>query len=159
MCHSHFHLHHPRSLKALPTDPAVCDLFDPTWCKCVKVVFRKYLASITLSVSSLPHSQSLPGSTAKCRGSILCSESVRGITTADRDGEKYSEKKVQSSRDTKYSCACVGFQGYNCAQKPLAQVFRVSPVLSSLSSLWSHDKRSILQTQSSSLQHYYLSFH
>lgn len=26
---------------------------------------RTYLASITLSVSSLPHSQSLPGSTAK----------------------------------------------------------------------------------------------
>lgn len=49
---------------------------------------RPYLASITLSVSSFPHSQSFPGSTAKCRGSILYSESVRGITTVERDGKK-----------------------------------------------------------------------
>lgn len=42
-------------------------------------------ASRALSLSSLPHSQSFPGSTAKCRGSSLCSESVRGITAATEE--------------------------------------------------------------------------
>lgn len=45
-----------------------------------KVTERSYLASLVLSLSSFPHSQSFPGSTAKCKGSNLCSESVRGIT-------------------------------------------------------------------------------
>lgn len=44
-----------------------------------------YWARRALSLSSFPHSQSFPGSTAKCRGSNLCSESVRGIT-AGREG-------------------------------------------------------------------------
>lgn len=45
-----------------------------------------YWASLALSLSSFPHSQSFPGSTAKCRGSSLCSESVRGITAGtERD--------------------------------------------------------------------------
>lgn len=46
-----------------------------------------YFASLVLSLSSLPHSQSLPGSTAKCRASSLCSESVSGIT-ARNEGQK-----------------------------------------------------------------------
>jgi len=45
-----------------------------------KVTEKPYLASLVLSLSSFPHSQSFPGSTAKCKGSNLCSESVRGIT-------------------------------------------------------------------------------
>lgn len=46
-----------------------------------------YFASLALSLSSLPHSQSLPGSTAKCSASSLCSESVSGMT-AGREGQK-----------------------------------------------------------------------
>jgi len=46
----------------------------------IEVTGRSYLASLVLSLSSFPHSQSFPGSTAKCKGSSLCSESVRGIT-------------------------------------------------------------------------------
>lgn len=42
-----------------------------------------HLASRTLSLSSLPHSQPFPGSTAKCKGSSLCSASVSGITAAE----------------------------------------------------------------------------
>lgn len=45
-----------------------------------EVTERSYLASLVLSLSSFPHSQSFPGSTAKYKGSNLCSESVRGIT-------------------------------------------------------------------------------
>lgn len=45
-----------------------------------EVTESSYLASLVLSLSSFPHSQSFPGSTAKCKGSNLCSESVRGIT-------------------------------------------------------------------------------
>ena len=46
-----------------------------------------YWASRALSLSSFPHSQSFPGSTAKCRGSNLCSESVRGITAGTQKRE------------------------------------------------------------------------
>ncbi len=85
----------------IPTNPTckthLIKTFDfriMTGYKCMKAV--TYLASITLSVSSLPHSQSFPGSTAKCKGSILCSESVRGITTAGRGGEKsFLRKKIK----------------------------------------------------------------
>lgn len=42
-------------------------------------------------MSSFPHSQSFPGSTAKCSGSILCSESVRGITTAGGNKNKHQK--------------------------------------------------------------------
>lgn len=48
------------------------------------MLYWTYLACLVLSLSSLPHSQSLPGSTAKWSASSLCSESVRGIT-AGRD--------------------------------------------------------------------------
>lgn len=44
-----------------------------------------HLANRTLSLSSLPHSQPLPGSTAKCKGSSLCSESVSGITAEEKE--------------------------------------------------------------------------
>lgn len=57
-------------------------------------VMKFYLASITLSWSSLPHSQSSPGSTAKCKGSILWSESVRGITTV----EVFTKQKVTNGQ-------------------------------------------------------------
>lgn len=46
-----------------------------------------YWASRALSLSSFPHSQSFPGSTAKCRGNSLCSESVRGITAGTQKRE------------------------------------------------------------------------
>ena len=50
-----------------------------TWRKRV-VATLTYVASLVLSLSSLPHSQSFPGSVAKWRESSLCSESVSGIT-------------------------------------------------------------------------------
>lgn len=49
-----------------------------------------HLANRTLSLSSLPHSQPFPGSTAKCKGSSLCSESVSGIT-AEKENETQSQ--------------------------------------------------------------------
>lgn len=49
---------------------------------------KSYLASRALSLSSFPHSQSFPGSTAKCKGSSLCSESVRGITAETEERER-----------------------------------------------------------------------
>lgn len=49
---------------------------------------RSYWASRALSLSSFPHSQSFPGSTAKCKGSSLCSESVRGMTAETEERER-----------------------------------------------------------------------
>lgn len=62
-----------------------------------KVTERSYLASLVLSLSSFPHSQSFPGSTAKCKGSNLCSESVRGITAEveKKQGVGWGEQKQQ----------------------------------------------------------------
>lgn len=55
---------------------------------------RSYWASRALSLSSFPHSQSFPGSTAKCKGSSLCSESVRGMTaeTEERERERNGDR-------------------------------------------------------------------
>lgn len=56
-----------------------------------------YLASLALSLSSLLHSQSLPGSTAKCRAKSLCSESVRGMTAVTERGIAALEAKFVKS--------------------------------------------------------------
>lgn len=55
-----------------------------------------HLANRTLSLSSLPHSQLFPGSTAKCKGSSLCSESVSGITAG---GGKTCHQGVSPRRE------------------------------------------------------------
>lgn len=60
---------------------------DPPWSQTLDHLQITNLASLTLSLSSFPHCHSFPGSTAKCTGSSLCSESVRGITAAP--GQKY----------------------------------------------------------------------
>lgn len=57
---------------------------------------RSYWASRALSLSSFPHSQSFPGSTAKCRGNSLCSESVRGITAETEERERYGGRQLPS---------------------------------------------------------------
>src|SRR4029434_1334142 len=57
------------------------------------------LAILVLSLSSLPHSQSLPGSTAKWSDSSLCSESVRGITAAGgRQGGEEEKQREERRR-------------------------------------------------------------
>lgn len=68
-----------REQLGIKTEPRSCDRSG---------VQTTDLASLTLSLSSFPHCQSFPGSTAKCTGSSLCSESVRGITAAGGGEQK-----------------------------------------------------------------------
>lgn len=71
-----------------------------------------HLASLTLSPSSLPQCQSLPGSTAKCTGSSLCSESVSGITAArDRKHAFSTQKRHVGGRAAPCLIANGGEQG------------------------------------------------
>lgn len=70
--------------------------------KQMKRIGISHLANRTLSLSSLPHSQLFPGSTAKCKGSSLCSESVSGITAGggktchqgERKATEHTEKEA-----------------------------------------------------------------
>lgn len=64
--------------------------------KQMKRIGMPHLANRTLSLSSLPHSQLFPGSTAKCKGSSLCSESVSGITAG---GGKTRHQGVSPRRE------------------------------------------------------------
>lgn len=95
----------------------------------MKGIEGSYLASLALSLSSLPHSQSLPGSTAKCRDKSLCSESVKGMTAVtEREVADLEGKFVKSTLMKQAQQATVGLYNDN-VQTHTPWFYRASPAL------------------------------